>query len=67
MIHSKEEMIGTATLLHTYSDTFFLLQKETGIEYEEAWDTIPCKYTYEESDTPLPKKEESNANGQGAE
>lgn len=58
MIHSKEETIGATTLLHTYSDSFYLIQKETGAEYEEAWDAIPCKYTYEESDTPLPKKPE---------
>jgi hypothetical protein len=58
MIYSKEEIIGTTTLLHTYSDSFYLLQKETGLEYEEAWDAIPCKYTYEESNTPLHKPEE---------
>jgi hypothetical protein len=30
-----------------------LLQIETGIEYNEAIDVMPCKYTYEETETPI--------------
>ena len=30
-----------------------LLQIETGIEYSEAVDVVPCRYTYQETDTPI--------------
>lgn len=37
-------------LTHTYSDNgCYIIQKETGIKYAEAYD-IPNKYTYEETD-----------------
>lgn len=32
-------------------------QIETGILYEDAVDTMPCKYTYEETDEPIPEVE----------
>ena len=35
--------------IHTYSDEgFYILQKETGIKYTEAYDNIPVKYNYVE-------------------
>ena len=38
-------------LIRHYSDEgMYIRQKETGAEYEEAIDVIPCKYTYEETD-----------------
>lgn len=47
-------------LLHTYSDEgYFILQNETQIKYEEAYDVIPIRYTYSETDELInPEKEE---------
>jgi hypothetical protein len=42
---------------HTYSDTYYIRQIETGIVYTDAIDICPCPYTYEETDEPLPKPE----------
>lgn len=67
MITQKKEIVGATELLHTYSDSFFITQRETGAEYEEAWDSLPCRYTYEESETPLPKKEDEGNPPEGHE
>lgn len=50
MIIQEEVKIGSRVLLHTYTDNenSYLLQVETNIEYDEAYDTIPCRYTYKE-------------------
>ena len=46
------------TLIKTYSDAGFLIkQVETGIEYGEAVDVLPLRYTYVETDKPIPKDE----------
>lgn len=46
-------------LLYTHSDSnFYIIQNETGQKYEDAWDTLPCKYTYSESEELIPKREE---------
>ena len=49
-------------LLYTHSDSnFYILQNETNIKYEEAWDVLPCEFTYSESEDLIPeKKEEDN-------
>ena len=50
MIKQEEKILGGNTFLHTYSDSgFYILQVETGIKYDEAYDVIPCRYTYEET------------------
>ena len=50
MIKQEEKILGGGTFLHTYSDSgFYILQVETGIKYDEAYDVIPCRYTYEET------------------
>lgn len=37
-----------------YSDKGVMIkQVETGIEYSEAVDVHPCRYTYKETDTPI--------------
>ena len=37
-------------LVYTYSDEGYLIrQVETGIIYGEAYDTYPCRFTYEET------------------
>lgn len=42
-------------LVKHYSDGgFYIRQVETGIKYASAVDVVPCKYTYEETDEPVP-------------
>lgn len=37
--------------IRTYSDEgFYILQKETNMKYDEAYDNVPVEYTYEETD-----------------
>ena len=46
-------------LYRTYSDEgFYILQNETGIEYDEAIDVEGAPYTYSEIDKPIPEPEE---------
>ena len=50
----KTEPLKDGTLIRHYSDKEVkLLQVETGLEYDEAIDIIPCKYTYIESNIPI--------------
>lgn len=47
----KTEYLNEGTLIKHYSDQgFMLLQVETGAKYSDPIDTVPCKYTYEETD-----------------
>lgn len=49
-----EEQISPKRVRH-YSDTGMMIrQVETGIIYQDAVDKIPCRYTYEETDEPIP-------------
>lgn len=61
MLKQEEIKVGKATLLHTYSDTYTIIQfdpkTEIETEYQEAYDKIPCSYTYRESENLLPKAE----------
>lgn len=51
MIIQKEVNLGSRTLLHTYSDSNkYILQVETNTKYDEAYDVIPCRYTYIETE-----------------
>lgn len=48
------ELVDNNTRERRYSDKQVkLLQKETGILYDDAVDVIPCRYTYEETDEPI--------------
>ena len=48
-------------LLYTHSDSnFYIIQNETGLEYEDAWDVLPCRYTYSESKKIIPKREDND-------
>ena len=59
MIIQKEVNIGSRTLLHTYSDSNkYILQVETNTKYDEAYDVIPCKYTYVETEEKIEKPTE---------
>lgn len=51
MIKQEEVNIGGRTFLHTYSDSgFYIEQVETKNIYDEAFDVLPCKYTYRETE-----------------
>lgn len=44
--------------VHHYSDAEMMIRQiETGILYEDAVDRVPCRWTYEETDTPIPEQE----------
>jgi hypothetical protein len=51
MIELKIEIINEKLIRHYAEDNqgnkYYIKQVETGIEYAEAVDVIPCKYTYE--------------------
>lgn len=52
--------VETDGMLYTYSDTKYIIQNETGLEYEDAYDIIPCPYTYSESDREKLRKEDDD-------
>lgn len=57
----KTEYLNDGTLIKHYSDDgFMLLQVETGMKYSDPVDIVPCKYTYEETDEPIEKEEETD-------
>ncbi len=59
MIKQEKVKIGEKDFLHTYSDKkFYILQVETNNKYDEAYDIIPCRYTYEETDELIESEEE---------
>ena len=61
MIKQEEKILGGGTFLHTYSDSgFYILQVETGIKYDEAYDVIPYRYTYEETSEKIEAEEINN-------
>jgi len=50
----QTEQISPKRVRH-YSDIDMMIrQVETGIIYQDAVDKIPCRYTYEETDEPIP-------------
>ena len=51
MIKQEKTIINNKELLHTYSDNNkYILQVETSNIYDEAYDVIPCRYTYTETE-----------------
>ena len=51
MIKYESITVGEREYLRTYSDTGHKIKQcETGIVYDEAIDTLPCRYSYEETD-----------------
>jgi hypothetical protein len=53
-------------LVRHYSDQgLYIMQIETGVEYSEAIDVIPCRYTYEETDKPIEEIIENPTNEGG--
>lgn len=50
----QTELLQDGRLIRHYSDSgMMILQVETGIEYEEAVDVVPCRFSYEETETPI--------------
>lgn len=50
------EFLSDALRVRQYSDTGHIIrQVETGKEYYDAVDVIPCQYTYEETDMVIPR------------
>lgn len=59
----QTELLKDGTLIRHYSDQNKVLrQVETGKEYCEAVDVVPCVYTYEETEKPLPQRRGVNGN-----
>lgn len=51
MLKQEKVKIENRELLHTYSDNNkYILQVETNFKYNEAYDVIPCRYTYTETE-----------------
>ena len=44
-----EEKLNESLVKHISDQGVYIRQIETGIEYIEAIDAMPCKYTYEET------------------
>ena len=53
----QAEMIGER-ILHYSDQGMKIRQIETGKLYEDAIDVMPCQYTYEETDIPIPTEDE---------
>lgn len=53
----QTEMIGER-ILHYSDRNMKIRQIETGKLYEDAIDVMPCQYTYEETDIPIPVDDE---------
>ena len=54
----QTEFLKDGALIRHFSDKDMLIkQNETGIEYSEAIDIVPCKYTYSETDMPIETEE----------
>ena len=58
----KTEFLNDGTLIRHYSDAgYMLLQNETGAKYSDPVDLVPCRYTYEETDEPIPDNDMEEA------
>jgi hypothetical protein len=56
MIITETVKLGKREFRHTYSDAgFMILQNETGLVYEDAYDLLDAPYTYTETDEPIPE------------
>lgn len=58
MIKQETLTINNKVFIKTYSDSgYYIKQVETGIEYSEAIDVVPIKYTYVEIDKLIENQE----------
>lgn len=61
MLATEYPYNGNDKLIRFYSDAGFTVRQiETGIEYGEAIDLYPPRYTFEETDNPIEPEEEEN-------
>ena len=61
MLKQEKIPINNKELLHTYSDNNkYILQVETNVKYDEAYDIIPCKYTYKETNEEIVDETKDN-------
>lgn len=56
-----EEIINERLVRHYSDQGKTILQEETGIEYSEAVDVIPCRYTYEETENDIEPEADPDA------
>jgi|LSQX01.3.fsa_nt_gb hypothetical protein len=49
MLHIETVTIRGEQLQRVYSDTYRILQIETGVIYDDATDVLACRYTYTET------------------
>ena len=55
MIKTENIIVRGVQAVRTYSDAGMMIrQVETGNLYSDAVDVVPCRYSYEETDTPVP-------------
>ena len=60
--YKDENGVTHANLIKHYSDEGkYIIQLQTGIEYAEAVDVVPCRYTYVESDRMIESESEEVA------
>ena len=60
----KYEYLNDGTLIRHFSDKGVLLRQiETGDQYADPIDIVPCPYTYEETNIPVEQEEESVEEG----
>ena len=60
--YKDENGVTHANLIKHYSDEGkYIIQLQTGIEYTEAVDVVPCRYTYVESDRMIESESEEVA------
>ena len=52
-----EQTISETRVRHYSDEHRRIRQVETGIVYDDAVDNVPCQYTYEETDEPIPPRE----------
>lgn len=52
-----EEVLNERLVRHYSDEKKMMLQVETGIEYAEAIDVIPCRYTYVETENLIAEEE----------
>lgn len=59
-----EERVDETTVYHYSDRSMKLLQVETGVIYDEAYDIYPCPYTYQETDIPIEEDSEEESAAQ---
>ena len=65
MVITTLKKIDNKTLVYTYSDeNYMILQNETGVTYEEAYDIEGKGYTYSETDIKIKRDTEENSNSE---